>query len=449
MIDAMQGMAGACTVNITPSRSDSWGGRPLVRNKSEDWDLLAHSVVFTDGAKSGALISADLTMIDRAHFLGLRRRIAEKSGILPEHISIAATHTHVAPGLARAWMAAGDNDPDPAYSEWVGERMTEAVATAADRLRPAVLAAGNAQTESLTFNRRYLRPDGGIDMVFSEDRDPSNPPAGPADPELGYWLFEEPGGAPIALVSSFSVHNHVAGGSPVAGRPLPDFFHRDLGGRFGDVVRSRFGSDIPTVYLTGASGDTSWQDPDVPPPLDGDSAAWKIGSGLADALVGSIEGSERRPIRDLRFARRVMDVPDRPLSESRFCDDYCLCRGRGEGMQEFDRLRWRAEEEAILKLGPTSCEVEVSAIAMSGTAVSTNPAELFVEFGLEIKERSPFDVTLISQLTNGWCGYVPTKAAFEQGGYETHRSVRVSRLEKGAGRLITDACVETLGECRS
>ncbi len=447
MIDALQGRAGACTVNITPSRSDSWGGRPLVRNESEDWDLLAHAVVFSDGAETGALISADVTMIDRAHFLELRSRIAERSGIPAGHISIAATHTHVAPGLARAWMAAGDNDPDPAYSEWVGERLAEAVTTAAARLRPAVLAAGNAQTESLTFNRRFLRPDGGIDMVFSEDRDPSNPPAGPADPELGYWLFEEPGGDPIALVTSFSVHNHVAGGSPVAGRPLPTYFHRDLGGRLGDVVRQRLGVDIPTVYLSGASGNTSWQDPDVPPPLDGDAAAWKIGSGLADALIGDVEVSERRPIRDIRFAGRVMDVPDRPLSESRFCDDYC--RGRGEGMQEFDRLRWRAEEEAIRKLGPTSCEVEVSAIAMSGTAVSTNPAELFVEFGLEIKDRSPFDVTLISQLTNGWCGYVPTEAAFEQGGYETHRSVRVSRLEKGAGRKIADACVETLVECCS
>ena len=447
MVDAWQGRAGACTVNITPSRSDSWGGRPLVRNESEDWDLLAHAVVFTDGVATGALVSADLTMIDRDHFLNLRTKIADRSGIPAEHVSIAATHTHVAPGLARAWMAAGDDDPDPVYSEWVTERLTEAVFEAKGRLRPAVLAAGAAQTESLTFNRRYLRPDGGIDMVFSEDRDPANPPAGPADPELGYWLFEEPDGTPIALVTSFSVHNHVAGGSPVAGRPLPEFFHRDLGGRLGDAVRSKLGLDLPTVYLCGASGDASWQDPDVPPPLDGDAAAWRIGTALADAVIGDVEGKERRPIRDLRFAGRVINIPDRPLSESRFCDDYC--RGGGEGMQEFDRARWQAEEEAIRKLGPTSCEVELGAVAMSGTAVSTNPAELFVEFGLEIKKRSPFDVTLISQLTNGWCGYVPTEAAFEQGGYETHRSVRVSRLDKRAGRTIADACVEMLGECSS
>ena len=448
-MDALRGRAGACTVNITPSRSDSWGGHPLVRNEAEDWDLLAHAVVFTDGVATGALVSADFTMIDRGHFLDIRKMIAGRTGIPARHISIAATHTHVAPGLARAWMAAGDDDPDPAYLEWVIKRLTDAVSEAASRQRPAVLAAGIALTESLTFNRRYLRPDGGVDMVFSEDRDPANPPAGPADPELGYWLFEEPGGEPIALVTSFSVHNHVAGGSPVPGRPLPEYFHRDLGGRLGDVVRSRLGSDIPTVYLTGASGDSSWQDPDVPPLVDGDAAAWNIGSALADAVIGDFEGRERRPITDLRFASRVMDIPDRPLSQSRFCDDYCRCRGRGEGLQEFDRLRWRAEEEAIRKLGPTSCEVEVGAISMPGTAISTNPAELFVEFGLEIKERSPFDVTLISQLTNGWCGYVPTEAAFEQGGYETHRSVRVSRLDRGAGRLIADACVETLEECWS
>ena len=282
-------------------------------------------------------------------------------------------------------------------------------------------------------------------MVFSEDRDPSNPPAGPADPELGYWFFEEPDGGPIALVTSFSVHNHVVGGSPVAGRPPPEVFHRDLGGRLGDVVReARLGSDIPTVYLAGASGDTSWQDPNIPPPFDGEAAAWKIGSALADAVISHAGDGDRRPIKDLQFANRVMDIPDRPLSESRFCDDYC--RGRGEGMQEFDQVRWRAEEKAIRELGATSCEVEVGAISMSGTAISTNPAELFVEFGLEIKERSPFEVTLISELANGWCGYVPTEAAFTEGGYETHRSVRVSRLDtQAAGRTITDACVEIFG----
>ena len=101
-------------------------------------------------------------------------------------------------------------------------------------------------------------------------------------------------------------------------------------------------------------------------------------------------------------------------------------------MQEFDQVRWRAEEKAIRELGATSCEVEVGAISMSGTAISTNPAELFVEFGLEIKERSPFEVTLISELANGWCGYVPTEAAFTQG--------RLRDAQVGAGEQARQDC---------
>ena len=47
MVQALKGRAGACTVDITPSRLGSWGRRPPVRNEAEDSDLLAHAVVFT------------------------------------------------------------------------------------------------------------------------------------------------------------------------------------------------------------------------------------------------------------------------------------------------------------------------------------------------------------------------------------------------------------------
>ncbi len=440
-----RGKAGACTVNVTPDSGSIWGGRTFRRNTEEESDLLAHAVVFTDGVETGAIVSADLTMIDRPHALRFRELAASRSGIPASNVSIGATHTHVAPGLAPCWIVIDTAGPDSEYAAWALDVMASAVARAAEDLRPAVLAAGVAPTSGLTFNRRFLRPDGGVDMVFSPDRDRANPPAGPADPDLGYWLFEEPDGAPIALVTSFSAHNHVVGGSPALGRSERDVFHRDFGGRFGDVVRRRTGSAIPTVYLAGACGNTSWQDPDVDPPMDGSAAAWRIGTSLADAWESHCKTAARRPIENLRFASRTVEIPDRPLSESRFCDDFC--RGRDEAIQSFDRIRWPAEEAVIRARGETASMVDVGAIGMSGTAISTNPAELFVEFGLDIKERSPFDVTLISELTNGWCGYVPTEEAFEQGGYETHRSVHVSRLAKSAGGTIADLCVDALEEC--
>ncbi|MDD3840936.1 MAG: hypothetical protein PHP06_10325 [Clostridia bacterium] len=48
-----------------------------------------------------------------------------------------------------------------------------------------------------------------------------------------------------------------------------------------------------------------------------------------------------------------------------------------------------------------------------------NPlGELFVEYGLEIKEKSPYRNTMVFGFTNQSIGYIPTKEAFKNGGYE-------------------------------
>jgi len=440
---ATSGQAGAFTINITPEITTTWGGTELRRDKVEDSDLLAHAVVFSDGSEIGAVVSTDLTMIARRYFLEIRELAAVKSGIPAEHITIAANHVHVAPSVAPGWRYLQNDGPDPMYIELLADRVATAVKKARERMEPARIASGQVPTSGLTFNRRYLRPDGTVEMVFSNSRDPSFPAAGPADNELGYILFESPDGVPIALITSFSAHNHVVGGSPVPGRPDSSVFHRDFGGRFGDVVRERLGVPVPTVYLAGAGGNTTWQDPDQPPPIDGPAAAWRIGSDLASALLNHLGIAHRKEITDLHFASELIEIPDRPLSDSHFCND--MCRGDAVAIQDMDRVRWTAEREAVASRGDeTSCIVEIGAISFSNTAISTNPSELFVEFGLEIKERSPFKVTLVSELSNGYCGYVPTEHAFDEGGYETHRSVFASRLAKNAGRIITEKSVDML-----
>ena len=66
-----------------------------------------------------------------------------------------------------------------------------------------------------------------------------------------------------------------------------------------------------------------------------------------------------------------------------------------------------------------------------------------MEFGLDIKEASPSRVNLISELTDGYCGYVPTAKAFARGGYETWCAPS-SQLCFDAGERIVDATRELL-----
>ena len=80
------------------------------------------------------------------------------------------------------------------------------------------------------------------------------------------------------------------------------------------------------------------------------------------------------------------------------------------------------------------------------------PGEMFSEFGMEIKKRSPAKHTLVIELANDGIGYLPTSVSFEQGGYEP--STGSTMYVKGAGEklvphvLQTDADATRLGSGR-
>jgi len=174
---------------------------------------------------------------------------------------------------------------------------------------------------------------------------------------------------------------------------------------------------------------------------------------MADAFFGHWPGRPRVPIEDVRFASTVIEIPDRSIEESHFCGDHCDCRGSSEEIHAVDCKRYGEEERVLRELEArgdtdTRCVLELSAIGIGDVGLSTNPGESFVELGLEIKERSPFLVTMILGLTNGCSGYVPTERAFDEGGYETHRSVFTSRLARNADRILVEECVNQLLRCR-
>jgi hypothetical protein len=102
--------------------------------------------------------------------------------------------------------------------------------------------------------------------------------------------------------------------------------------------------------------------------------------------------------------------------------------------------------DAILAKAPAA-EVEVQAIQVGPAVFLTNPAELFVDYGLELKAKSRFPFTFPVELANGCVGYVPTEEAFgpHGGGYET-RLTSYSNLEVSAGRQIVEAGLELAGQ---
>jgi hypothetical protein len=88
---------------------------------------------------------------------------------------------------------------------------------------------------------------------------------------------------------------------------------------------------------------------------------------------------------------------------------------------------------------------ELGALRLGEAALATNPSELFCEIGMAIKRGSPFPWTAVAGYTDGSVGYVPTRDAYADGGYEVDRACRVN---PEAGELIQEISLRLLRSLR-
>ena len=66
--------------------------------------------------------------------------------------------------------------------------------------------------------------------------------------------------------------------------------------------------------------------------------------------------------------------------------------------------------------------VEVHVIRFGDIAIATNPFELFLDYGNQIRARSKAKQTFLIQLAGGACGYLPTEKAEKGGHYSAYVS---------------------------
>ena len=421
--------AGAAMVDITPKGAlvnYNWG--PLTVDPDAS-PLRCHAVAFEDGQTKGAILSIDATFIDRALVLTIRDACERATGIPGRNILVAATHTHAAPAPCVSFLSGAL--PEPTYVDQLVEGAVEAVIMARGDLRPSFIQAINCSSPGFEKNRRLLRPNGLVVMCGANNSDDAYPAAGPTDPVMPILAFTDPGGYPLAIVTNYAAHNNCVSG----------VYHADLGGRIGDALREKYGPQLVTPFLEAPCADVIWAGPEGGP-TRGDALARLIGESVTEGVSIALAETDPVGVEAVRILVSAEDYPDRTWEDSTFCRDDC--RGDTEKVRDAQRRRYDPEEAAVRARGETTCPVEVMGISFGETAIVTNPAELFVEYGIEIKERSPFEVTLVSELTNGYCGYVGTEKAFEEQGYEVHRTLYTCRLAKDSGRRMTDASVRML-----
>jgi hypothetical protein len=97
-----------------------------------------------------------------------------------------------------------------------------------------------------------------------------------------------------------------------------------------------------------------------------------------------------------------------------------------------------ANYSSITADGTPQVRVPVYTLTINGdTVIWAAPLELFSEASLNIRQASPFANTFYFGLTNGSLLYLPTKAAFAEGGYEPNVSPFTDRAEADFTSAVT------------
>jgi len=83
-------------------------------------------------------------------------------------------------------------------------------------------------------------------------------------------------------------------------------------------------------------------------------------------------------------------------------------------------------------------------IRLGDIAIATNPFELYTDYGIQIKARSPAVQTFVVQLAVGSGGYLPTARAVQGGGYGA--VIQSGRIGPEGGQVLVDRTVEAISQ---
>ena len=447
--------AGAATSNITPPLGNPIVGGfvPFPATHVHD-ELHARCLVLDDGKIKLVFVVCDLLGIDRNVSDEARTIIQQDLGIPKENVLISATHTHSAcSALGKDARIISDSMDE--YQRFVARRIVDGVKRAHNLLRPAEIAFGSVDASEHVFNRRWHMKPGSIpaNPFGGSDKVKMNPPAGsadliepagPTDPAIPFIALREPGGRPIALFSTYSLH-YVGGVG--AGHISADYF-----GMYCEAIERLLKVERQTpafvaMMANGTSGDINNINFKKTRPKQEAYAQMKF---VAEDVAGKVRAAmDKLSYRDhASLAARYQELPiatRRPDAEMVAWAKRLLADRPKSNKADLPAIY--AERTLRMAEHPEKLKMPLQALRVGEVAIGSMPCEIFCEIGLEFKKRSAVQPAWLVSLNHGYYGYLPTPRQHELGGYETWLST--NRLEKQASDKMLNALVEMTKQIKS
>ncbi len=424
--------AGVATANITPPVGvdmTGFGGRPSPCVGVHD-DLYARALVLDNGDARIGIVTTDLLSLARPIVERVREAASESLGIAPHALMLNSSHTHSGPATI---YLRGLGDLDEAYCDCLSRKIVGALRMAVDDLEDAPLRFGVAPVQ-VGDNRRERMPDGSTKLGVNI--------TGAVCEDVQVLRVDLPDGGAKALLFAHAAH-------PVVLRGANVLISRDYVGYAVDGVEALMGPAVTALFAQGCCGNIN----------AGGRDTFEVAAGLGRLLAGAtaVAAERAQPMAGdaLAGASTQLQLPYlSPPSQAEAQAQLDQARAalaalngkdvnRGQRMVAEGLVAWAEDMLAVVegRLDDPSARFEVQALRIGDAAVVSLEGEVFVEYATNIRAASPFEHTMVLAYTNGCIGYVPTAAAYPDGGYEVNTAYRyygIQMIAPESERVILD-----------
>jgi hypothetical protein len=405
ILHAAEFRAGVAKADLDPPAGLPMAGYGVRHSTGTLDPLEARVLVLSDGSRNIAFVTLDLCFPFDPPIMDEIRRAVRGS---VDEVIFHASHTHSGPTYSEAPEAAKHAVP----------RVAGAIETAARSMVDARIGNGWGQIY-LGFNRRYLLPDGSVQMLWRNETKIST--TFPVDPTVGVIRIDRADGTPLAVLVNYACH-------PVVLGPENLNYSADYPSEMRRYVEQEIGSGVMAFFLQGAPGDINPYYDKTPLIEDAVGMMKQTGRLLGGEAVRVAKTVVTRAPANLRIQTKtvVLNVANRwDLDKLRAVlrDRYHIEGGRAARLLR----EHMAMPVTTVLLNFSSLENDIAFVGM--------PGEPFVEFQMQLRAKSPVRNSFLLGYTNGYFAYFPTIAAAVRGGYGADSTVVPAEVGTGERML--------------
>lgn len=301
------------------------------------------------------------------------------------------------------------------------QRIAAGIRCALDNLTPVHVAAGVGHASGIARNRRWLTPEGAVEMVGLSAPIPTNSEWAEQgiDDTVRVVRFDTVVGEQLGALVNFGCHALCS-----------DDRYGDITADYPQHVAAVFRkvAGIPVVFTQGSIGEQ------IPVEAEGAHSARRIGNALGAQALYIFEQIAPRETPAMRIHTSEATVPARLVAEEPTAMQFDRRNSRAR-YRRYLYERYHANPSIAYPIRVVAFGEELAIVGL--------PGEIFHETVLAIQNASPFAHTIVLSRASREVGYVPVPDAFAQGGMEP----ALTSLTPASEPIIRRDAIDQLQRC--